>query len=193
MSMINMIFSPKLYNKPVAELILAGKKTQTRRLVKESEFLIKGFEKNPNNIWVFNNNSQRIKRQVGRDYAVQSGRGKSGLWYCPKCKKVLIKNKRNYECSCYGLSANSYNGNLTEQNIMNWKPLRIVITGIRKERLLDISEVDAKKEGFEGIESFLDAFYSLNPVGKKQKDGVFLVSRLNPFVWVLDFSVKGDK
>lgn len=186
--------------------IIDGSKTQTRRLVKEGEFLIEGFEKNPNNIWVFNNNSQRIKWQVGKDYAVQSGRGKPTVLICKDCSLVSANScLLNIHCHC-------------EDD--NWKPLRVRLTAIRRERLLDITEEEAKKEGFEAFNeklvvetyntakwNFLSNFSNLN-LGKKLKSmggkatgGVGWLNKYiedivietkdkkiwNPEVWVLMF------
>jgi len=74
-----------------------------------------------------------------------------------------------------------------------WKPLRIRITGIRKERLLDITEADAKKEGFEDKVKFRWAFEKINkksmPIECKTNIGSLLLD-WNPEVWVLEFEVK---
>lgn len=177
-----MIFSNKIYPKPVAELILSGKKTCTRRLVKEGEYLVKLIKDNK---ILSVEHWGRIKWQVGRDVSVQLGRGKYGLYCCLKCgfnwqmsKAKLGKYGSLVMClTCAEKKKVSY-----------LEPLRIKITGIRKERLQNIQESDAKKEGFEGIETFLDAFYSLNSPVKKLSNGKFEMKDLE--VWVLDFSVK---
>jgi len=158
-----MIFSPKLYSKPVAELILSGTKCQTRRLLKEGEVIYISPR-------VVCNKNDKVKWQVGRDYCVSLGRGKAGLWYCSKCKvqqtekemeecwgsalyKKVIANQNKiisegYECPYCEAGTNG-----------TFKPLRIKITGLRKEYLRDITEEDAEKEG-------LEPFFVLNP-----KDG----------------------
>ena len=91
-----MIFTQKIYKRPVAEMILDGTKTCTRRLVKEGEFSMTSSgipECNVIPMTVFKTKglfeSKRIKWQVGRDYCVSLGRGKAGLWYCPKLKEVF--------------------------------------------------------------------------------------------------------
>lgn len=117
----------------------------------------------------------KVKWQVGRDYCVSLGGGKPGLWYCPKCRtpmQLAIKPhpKDTYErlhykdFPCY-FPHRSKENNCGEIVLI---PLRIAITSIKKERLLDISEADAKKEGFSGDEfrrvsdDFIDAFYRIN-------------------------------
>ena len=85
------------------EDILAGRKTQTRRLKKPHESLAadrtvwKACKKKPMKILseseaIPYETGWRLKWQVGRDYAVQLGRGKPGLWYCPKCKSQVFKH-----------------------------------------------------------------------------------------------------
>lgn len=188
--------------------ILSGKKTQTRRLVKEGDFtekfhaLIDKTVHTPKikSICYWgrrepkseDDSTARIKWQVGRDYAVQIGRGKHTELACPKCKWkptkdtyipfgllfLCIKAKVHIPCPKCGIEI---------------KPLRIRLTGIRKERLLDISETDAKKEGFENRHFFLEAFYKINKLIPQDKALVNLLlygPRYNPFVWVLGFVVK---
>ena len=67
-----------------------------------------------------------------------------------------------------------------------WKLLFIELVSIRKEKLLDISEEDAKREGFKNIVGFLDTFYKINKhnIGKEQVKEIY-----NPDAWVLEFKV----
>ncbi len=84
---------------------------------------------------------------------------KAGLWYCPKCKKALSVEKVTIErmkteelsCDCH-IGVKSHPKLRHAKSTLKylplhfgWQPLRIKITGIRKERLLDISEEDARK------------------------------------------------
>ena len=66
--------------------------------------------------------------------------------------------------------------------------LRIVLTSIRKEKLLDVSEEDAKKEGFKTKGNFVKAFQTINLQAIKKKKIKYL-GDWNPEVWVLSFSV----
>ena len=227
-----MIFSPKIYPRPVAEMILDGTKCCTRRLVKEGETLqleifpegwlaqeiylqmFNKFTTGDYSIEEFKDNLEKkfqkglkdfnwrkvglketgvltkkgkVKWRVGRDYSVCLGQGKAGLWYCPKCK--------NYGVVCFW---HKWWCRLQQ----GAKPLRIVLTGISKQRLLDISAEDVKKEGFkktkvkltsETVElpartNFLNAIK--NTYDKKFSD--IWAKKWNPEVWVLSFSVKGD-
>jgi len=158
------------------EAILSGRKQQTRRLVKENErFNTQGGRGRTNA--VVNDYSEKTKWQVGRDYSVQLGRGKKGLWYCPKCRmpyefKTTPSKIRNTHVECN----------------TDMFPLRARITSIKKERLLDISEVDAKKEGYKDKQQFLIRFWTINYLRGNKHSIVFdKLIKLNPFVWVLEF------
>lgn len=233
-----MIFSDKLYPKPVAEMILNSEKTQHRVLVKEGEL----YNSDNGKIIVVHKN-KKTKWQVGKDYAVQTDRwhtisaevsdeeflrqlkeddeplrGNPGLWYCLHCKHLYWKGKRgpDYGYERYG-SYTDFNSKMEtlkcpDCSSFDFKPLRITITGIRKERLLDISEEDNLKEGYTPSEGwypteFLWKFGELNkphiPKGvfkqieNRKMDGISdcdcnscLAIEWNPFVWVLDFEVK---
>jgi len=187
------------FMKKSIEGILDGRKTQTRRLVKEDDRRIADHPASA--VYIVEPNSKkkfRFKYQVGKDYAVQAGQGKPGLWHCPKCRtffpadesmKRLFKN--NKDCfSCIGGKV---------------KPFRIVITGIRKERLLDISEEDVKKEGFDFLAEFTLHFCEFNKIPatrfinerrffgfgpEKIKKLIVNGKNWNPEVWVLEFKVK---
>ena len=85
--------------------LLKGKPVQSRVLVKKNEV----WDRTETAVWIESKGKGfplRKKWQVGRDYAVQLGRGKSGLWYCPICKRLVKKIPTDddtdyfYECSC---------------------------------------------------------------------------------------------
>ena len=176
-----MIFTDKIYPRPVAEMILNGSKCQTRRLVKAGQETDSFPEKDSE--WFRKNNiptyaisvpendfyrvltkTGKVKWQVGQDYAVQLGRGKVGLYYPHPCNGILT-------------------------------PLRIKITSIPKERLLDITEEDAKKEGFKNRQAFLYAFFKLQLKGRKKTVSLHeffngKMPNFNPEVWVINFEVK---
>lgn len=156
------------------------------------------------------------KWAVGKSYAVQADRGKKGkgLWYCPNCKHIIkeiqVHVGKRFECAC----ENTYSLTITRQMVdaisyykkifnlemkrNNWKPLRIKITGIKKERLLDISEEDAKQEGYRSKSEFVVNFYRINNLkydlvleeNKKLNILETIIVRENPEVWVL--SIKGE-
>lgn len=168
----------------------------------------------------------RVKWQVGKDYAVQNKRGGKCLWYCSKCKRLINQDEDTWE---FSKKRNLYKpikmpythcgGEIIHDEFLTikkykkcgveLKPLRVKITGIKKERLLDISEEDSFKEGYKGQIDFLEAFLRINKVIKKDEhlweykskenwfvkilnDGHLTEEKVlyNPEVWVLSFSIK---
>lgn len=142
----------------------------------------------------------RLKWKVGNKYAVCPGRGKPQVWYCPKCKRMIRKLiysfGDDYCCSCvntysriskdFVLAIGSYKQAFDlEMKKNNWKALFIELVSIRKEKLLSITESDAKKEGFENKKEFIKTFYKINTL-HHPSEVVFGI--WNPEVWVLSFS-----
>jgi len=194
-----MIFSEKSIKD-----ILSGKKTITRRLVKEGEYLdivkireTKEFSFGATGV---KTNKGKTKWVCGHpetqkpNYAVQSGRGKKGLWYCPKCKKVLemvymLRDMRGWKCGCNYFQidgmALAVSGGSVEHFLKKnkWLPLRVVVTGIRKERLMEMPFEDLAKEGYDDLLDYLGEFCRLN------KFDIEEIAEINPFVWVLSVEV----
>lgn len=199
-----MIFSEKSIQD-----ILSGKKTMTRRLVKDGHepvvlrtfdnAEIIGFRKLKPNYSGKGNPYTNIYWK-NQDYAVQNGRGKGGLWYCPKCKstycypskkeiikmdtlealnEIVIQPIRDIEVDKDN-TLHFYRKCTNCKGIM--KPLRVVIKSIRKEKLLDISEEDAKKEGYENRQYFFNAFYEINRNKKRDYPP-------REMVWVIEFQL----
>ena len=193
-----MIFSVKSIND-----ILDNKKCQTRRLVKKGEHLAdwKVETKIPTCVVNFNyvdNGLARIKWQVGKSYSVQSGRGEKGLWYCPKCKAGFDKKNNLIK---------SFNGNISIQMrcTHSWKPFRIKVLSIKKEKLNEISLLDAHKEGYKeskekitgtkeiitlsAKQNFLLAFGKINNLNFSARN----VREKSLFVWVIEFCIDMKK
>jgi len=178
------------FTKEEVEKILLGEKTQCRCLVKEGEkFYLEEFTLTASQLTTVINMNGGVKWQVGKDYAVCPGRGKRGLLYCPKCYSISAYSK---EVWC------AIKKNHKEE--IKMKPLRVVIKSIRKEKLLDISESDAKKEGYKNCINFVENFAGLNakhlPKEIKNLNGMIYPSLKklelwDPFVWVLEFSIMG--
>jgi len=188
-----MIFKPEFIPK-----IINQTKVQTRRLVKEGEAAEEMCDVNGKNKSIFAvTHHGKIKWQVGKDYAVQPGRGKPGVWFCNSCGEFGTK-----DCS----SDDSWREKGVATCLSGvWKPLRIKITSIRKEKLLDITEEDAKKEGLKRAEGedaieerhlFFRVFWKINKdklpekIKKKKLSYWFdALNEWNPEVWVIDFEV----
>jgi len=143
-------------------------------------------------VWTEN---RKVKWQVGKDYAVQLGRGKKGLWYCPKCK---IKKSLNWFVSYLGgmLLFGQEESNSNKAMGRVWNPLRIEITGLKKQKLLKIQEAEAKKEGFKDRFNFITYFLALYKkkvyMTENRKGEVILDEKKlwNPEVWAISFKVK---
>jgi len=63
------------------------------------------------------------------------------------------------------------------------KPFRVVVTGIRKERLMEMPFEDLAKEGYDDLLDYLGEFCRLN------KFDIEEIAEINPFVWVLSVEV----
>jgi hypothetical protein len=182
-----------IFQKESIEAILAGRKTMTRRLVKEGEFLheiylcgkdITSVIKDLKNRNKKGNIVSRYKWQVGRKYAVCPGRGKPQVWTDGKDFVSFIDNNEKLTISFKKLG---------------FKPLFVEVTGIRKEKLLYLTEEDAKREGFLTKAHFIETFYKINKIKYKtlvdEKLSKFLnqpesfIAKKNPEVWVISFKV----
>lgn len=163
------------FSQEMIEAIVEDRKSQTRRLVKEDDYSVT----NPiDSQGITHVISSKLKWQVGRDYAVQDESGKA-VWWCKKCKGTATTKypKSRMACGdCY--SKLSVKKSLTEVEMM---PLRIRITQIRKEILLDISNSDINAEGFKSRSEFYSYFFKIY--------GKFKVA---PHVWGISFSVVKD-
>ena len=191
-----------IFQKESIEAILAGRKTMTRRLVKENE----GFSGDSSSDYyctlnlVFSKDIKketcRVKWQVGNKYAVCPGRGKPTVIYCPKCKTIIrelaqISDMKTYFCKCEqvsavitGMSVEAFGSFIKLQALefkrKGWKPLFIELVSIRKEKLKDITPIDALREGFMNKQHFLSTFNVINKHKSYEVDW-------NPEVWVLEF------
>ncbi len=175
------LFKPELIPK-----IITGAKWQSRRLWKDGTAFVNFTPTDTSNriqkLISFPN--LYILKEVGRDYAVQPGRGKPGVWYCPKCNFLMEE-----------LSQISYSADkpiTCGRCKVFLNSLRIRVLKIRKERLFDISEEDAKAEGFSDEQDFLAYFYSLywnTKVPEEFKGHCASCCTWNPWVAAYDFEV----
>ena len=167
-----MQFKPEMINK-----IVSGQKVQTRRLVKDKEL----YNSDNGDIVVVHKN-KKTKWLVGNKYSIQPCRGKKTVEYCLCCKKsdpVINSTGTCESCNLFFLHT----------------PLQIRILAIRKEKLMKITETEARKEGFpiemfpdkRARNSFLKYFHYVNNLNRAENTkvkGAFY----NPDVWVIDFT-----
>lgn len=149
---------PILFSAPMVRAILDGKKAMTRRIYKTCFYSWQVGDR----LWVRetyliahddSNNTKIIYAAtdpnlmgIGFDYSVKcSSKTQLPLW------KPAIFMPRKYS------------------------RIMLEITDIKRELLRDISEDDAKREGFENRQEFIDYFDEINPVLKGQNPEVIAI------------------
>ena len=175
-----------LFKQDLIEKIVSEEKTQTRRLVtdKHSAFtngkiVIEYW--NDKRFEYPKNCKSRIKWEVGKDYSVQPGRGAKGVLWCSKCKETNLQT--DYTTHFCDLKKTWY-----------FENLRIRITSIEKQRLLDITRDEVEKEGFKHEINFYGYFLRVTkkhqPLSLQKANELnvlYEVRKWNPFVWVISF------
>lgn len=175
---------PILFSTPMVQAILEGRKTQTRRIIKpqpKDDLSFLGW-KLPEYVQV------AFGRGVKTDSFHKFPFGQVGdvLWvretFRPKSHSFPIGEHFEYKATA------EVDGNPTDEP---WKPsifmpkdatrIWLKITGVRVERLQDISKEDAKAEGIfaeSAKECFQTLWQSINGEGSWND---------NPWVWVIEF------
>lgn len=192
---------PILFNTDMVRAILDGRKTVTRQAVKPQP---QGyFEVNDNPLYIYDMSfgNGRIYPPYQQDDIMYV----KETWH--KYKKRIGKGKSCYMAEFYGYKASIAN---SEDSDEKWRPsihmpkeavrIWLKVIGVRVERLQDITEKQAKAEGFEPVMSTKDSsFYTPwqgPPVGNfkyfwnytiKKKDLPLYGWNANPWVWVIEF------
>jgi hypothetical protein len=134
-----------LFKEYLAEKIITDEKTQTRRPKKEGDQLcIHDGKKTV--VSHYGTDKQRIKMQVGRNYAIQYGRGKPCRWWMAETylgNPELMSYEQFLKMSNY---PSPWEWILEDEG---WKKLRYTITDIRNVDVRNISWHDSIAEGFE--------------------------------------------
>ena len=149
---------PILFSAPMVRVILDGKKTMTRRIDKPR---FKSWEIG-DQLW------------VKETYIVTKNHlGQENVIYAATDPNLLgLGFDSTVLCSC-------------KTQLPIWKPsifmprnlskILLEITDIKRELLYDISDIDAKQEGFETRQEFLDYFEKINPEMKGQNPKVIVI------------------
>ncbi|WP_145517649.1 hypothetical protein [Yersinia mollaretii] len=191
---------PILFNAEMVNAILSGRKTQTRRIVK-CNFQDIGFNHDMGQEWPWSEDCEHAE-----DYWHPCPLGKPGdqLW--------VRETFGQYRAAPSGFVYRA-DGELSCGDPERWTPsihmprrasrINLLITGVRVERLNDISEQDAKAEGAQQYDinrfttdeiNLLDT--PLNNLDTPYTNGFALLWEscygsgswaVNPFVWVIDF------
>lgn len=146
-----MIFKDELIRK-----IVRGEKIQTRRPVKANEVLSGDGE----TVFTRIAGNFRRKIEVGRDYAVVSGRGKPVVYWRFVRRGELFTEHEIVPFEQYKKLEDQH-GKTTVGwylQLHGYKPLRILVTGIRREDVRNISLDDAMAEGFDTRNEFWDVW-----------------------------------
>lgn len=201
---------PILFSAPMVRAILAGTKTQTRRTVKpqpeaahdgEPYWFVGGYR-----AWTYRSTSD-VLRKGGKELPCPYGQAGDRLWV----RETWARDDEDGALMYRADLGRDMNADAWEQGRLEgvpryrWKPsihmpraasrLTLEVTGVRVERLQDISEADALSEGVElwavgacGDPDALDAtgkfellWSSIN--GRESWDA-------NPWVWVVEFQRK---
>ncbi len=178
---------PILFSAPMTLKLLAGQKTQTRRIIKPQptqegltlwwKDLAYDLNKKPN--WM----EKRLcpYGQVG-----------DRLWVRETWRPALTEDE--HECFAYKATLSYRCNKLMPEDISlltalngGWKPsihmprkasrITLEITGVKVERVEDCSQEDAIAEGFTSAAEFIKYFYQLSPAQTNQ----------NPWCWCIAF------
>ena len=149
---------PILFSAPMVRAILDGKKTMTRRIYKPRFDSWKVGDR----LWV------KETYLVARDDSIN--------------EKIIYATEAPYLME---IEFNYYIERSSKTRLPLWRPsifmprkysrILLEITGIKRESLRDISEADAKREGFDNRQEFLDYFEEINPEMKRQNPEVVAI------------------
>ena len=176
---------PILFSTPMVQAILAGRKTMTRRVIKLPVGLgghVVGESGNSNNPlgFMYAGGILRPKYRPGDILWVRE------TWMpCASIDSFLT------DTNLYAYKADCVDGDTPGK----WRPsiympkdaarLFLRMTGVRVERVQDISEADADAEGVGGVDNFIKLWDTINT-----KSGLYKWKN-NPFVWTICFERVG--
>ena len=180
---------PIIFSGEMVRAILDGRKTQTRRIIKPQPEHVWGFGVRHDDPEYF---SAHVRYSGGHqpDPWIHCPYGKPGdsLWVRETWSELIHGEKAIYR-SGYGKYA----------PLITWKPsifmprwasrISLEITGVRVERLVDITDSDCYAEGITSLQNDIlgEPYYSFKELWDRinAKRGYLFAS--NPWVWVIEF------
>ncbi len=205
-----MITRPILFSSEMVKAILNGSKTQSRRIIKNK--VLKNIEiaENLGELFGIEGTKSRISSYfqkycplgaIGEQLFVQETYGSKirSLGGTPH-KSFVYKADNPKEIAYYDCNGKGYPVRWKPSSRMPRKASRILleIVDIRVERLHEISDEDAKAEGFDisKSDSTKQSNSSHNPVLSFQRHWESIKGKEswneNPWVWVIEFKVKQE-
>ena len=208
---------PILFNAPMVRALLAGTKTQTRRVVKPQPSNGWAFETPPVFGWITSTHTKRgrfgafLRRGIGTDFPeidlIPCPYGQPGgdrlyvreTWAAPHAYDHLPPRLIPKDARIHYAATEDRGGLLWRPSIHmpRWASrITLEITGVRVERLQDISEADAVAEGCKPIRPELVQDGLIVRPGRSAVEEFRLVWEQihgggswekNPFVWVVTF------
>lgn len=197
---------PVLFSAPMVRAILDGRKTQTRRVINPQPYI----DGMGNFCWNGRNFGQDSNGPCIQAIASPIPSSKTKRVCCPYGKpgdRLWVRETFNHDGEKY-----IYAADLNELGVQKWaaqwKPsihmprnasrILLEITGVRVERLQDISECDAKAEG-----SYVCDYFGRRLLDQSSNQGCYKWGYrsiweslngtgswdLNPFVWVIEFKL----
>ena len=174
---------PILFSGPMVRAILVGNKTQTRRVIKPQ----------PNSVRASALVSSGLEDGHGNELRCPYGKPGDHLWVRetwaalhPGTDDVMSEvDPQPPICSLAYMADNrNINGNWRTSIFMpRWASrITLEITGIRIQRLSEISHADGKAEGFDSLDAFALLWDRIN-----EKRGYGW--HANPWVWAVEFRV----
>ena len=195
---------PIIFSAESVRAILDGRKTQTRRVVKQQydeegmlpDFDIRQIE---NNIWKYRYSPDTVVAVEGCDGLIHDrincpyGVPGHKLWVKETWADIAETSPGNLH---YKASATNADLDWFKKNEWKWRNpmsmprkysrLTLKIVNVRCERLNDISDDDYHAEGYDSIVTFVETWDKMN-----SKRGFDWYS--NPYVWVLEFKVMKEE
>lgn len=184
---------PMLFSAPMVRAILEGRKTQTRRVVKRQpemvdEYTVKPWAGCPKSLLKLLQEANRCPYEVGMRLWVRE------TWCSP--------DEDNPKTVWYRADADDPVTKAFSEKFCTWRPsihmprwasrITLEITGVRVERVQDISEKDVQREGIDTDPKQWDACYTDAFIRLWTSIYGPESWAANPWVWVVEFKRRSN-